>query len=101
VKRTGRTRSAATSAPAQPRASRALQRQRLIDACISALHVHGPSHTTVEKVVAIAGMSPGIVRFYFDSKDAMMVASLEFLAAEFEDRLSAVEKRVDTLEKRR
>ncbi|MBS0394032.1 MAG: TetR family transcriptional regulator C-terminal domain-containing protein, partial [Proteobacteria bacterium] len=73
--------------PARPRATRARQRQRLIEACISALHVHGPSKTTVEKVVAIARMSPGIVRFYFDSKDAMMVASLEFLAAEFEERL--------------
>ncbi len=73
--------------PARPRASRARQRQRLIDACISALHVHGPSKTTVEKVVAIARMSPGIVRFYFESKDAMLVASLEFLAAEFEERL--------------
>jgi len=60
------------------------QRQRLIDACISALHIHGPSNTTVEKVVAIAKMSPGIVRFYFDSKAAMMVASLQFLSSEFE-----------------
>ena len=69
------------------RAARGLQRQRLIDACISALHIHGPSHTTVEKVVAIAKMSPGIVRFYFDSKAAMLVASLQFLAAEFEERV--------------
>jgi TetR/AcrR family transcriptional repressor of bet genes len=59
----------------------------LIDACISALHIYGPSRTTVEKVVAIAKMSPGIVRFYFDSKAAMLVASLQFLSAEFEDRL--------------
>jgi TetR/AcrR family transcriptional regulator, transcriptional repressor of bet genes len=59
----------------------------LIDACISALHIYGPSRTTVEKVVAIAKMSPGIVRFYFDSKAAMLVASLQFLAAEFEERL--------------
>jgi TetR/AcrR family transcriptional regulator, transcriptional repressor of bet genes len=59
----------------------------LIDACISALHMYGPSRTTVEKVVAIAKMSPGIVRFYFDSKAAMLVASLQFLAAEFEERL--------------
>jgi len=59
----------------------------LIDACISALHLYGPSRTTVEKVVAIAKMSPGIVRFYFDSKAAMLVASLQFLAAEFEERL--------------
>ena len=63
------------------------QRQRLIDACISALHIYGPSRTTVEKVVAIAKMSPGIVRFYFASKAAMLVASLQFLATEFEEQL--------------
>lgn len=63
------------------------QRQRLIEACISALHIYGPSRTTVEKVVAIAKMSPGIVRFYFASKASMLVASLQFLAAEFEEQL--------------
>jgi TetR/AcrR family transcriptional repressor of bet genes len=67
--------------------SRQRQRQRLIDACISALHIYGPSNTTVEKVVALADLSPGIVRFYFDSKAAMLVASLEHLAAEFEERV--------------
>jgi len=69
------------------RASRVRQRQRLIDACISALHIHGPSRTTLEKVVALADLSPGIVRFYFDSKDAMLLASLAYLAAEFEERV--------------
>jgi TetR/AcrR family transcriptional repressor of bet genes len=80
----------AKSVPA-PRArnSHGRQRQRLIEACISALHIYGPSRTTVEKVVAIAKMSPGIVRFYFDSKAAMLVASLQFLAAEFEERVNA------------
>src|SRR5579863_8921087 len=73
--------------PAPERASRVRQRQRLIDACISALHIHGPSRTTVEKVVALADLSPGIVRFYFDSKDAMLLASLAHLAAEFEERV--------------
>jgi TetR/AcrR family transcriptional repressor of bet genes len=75
--------------PHTPRArnTRSRQRQRLIDACISALHIYGPSRTTVEKVVAIAKMSPGIVRFYFASKAAMLVASLQFLAAEFEEQL--------------
>src|SRR5580700_5078686 len=67
--------------------SRQRQRQRLIDACISALHIYGPSRTTVEKVVAIAKMSPGIVRFYFASKAAMLVASLQFLSAEFDEQL--------------
>jgi TetR/AcrR family transcriptional regulator, transcriptional repressor of bet genes len=81
----------AKSAPSLPRArngqGHGRQRQRLIDACISALHIYGPSRTTVEKVVAIAKMSPGIVRFYFDSKAAMLVASLQFLAAEFEEQV--------------
>jgi TetR/AcrR family transcriptional repressor of bet genes len=77
---------AAASVP-RARNGHGRQRQRLIDACISALHIYGPSRTTVEKVVAIAKMSPGIVRFYFDSKAAMLVASLQFLAAEFEEQL--------------
>ncbi len=71
------------------RGSKNRQRQRLIDACISALHIHGPSRTTVEKVVAIANLSPGIVRFYFRSKAAMMVASLQYLATEFDEKVSA------------
>ena len=37
--------------------------------------------------MALANLSPGIVRFYFDSKDAMLVASLEYLAREFEQKL--------------
>ncbi len=79
-----------TSKPVRvPRARNAhsRQRQRLIDACISALHIYGPSRTTVEKVVSIARMSPGIVRFYFASKAAMLVASLQFLSSEFEEQL--------------
>ena len=77
------------SRPPIPRArnTHSRQRQKLIDACISALHIYGPSRTTVEKVVAIANMSPGIVRFYFASKASMLVASLQFLAAEFEEKL--------------
>lgn len=34
-------------------------------------------------------MSPGIVRFYFESKDAMLLASLAYLATEFEERVMA------------
>jgi TetR/AcrR family transcriptional regulator, transcriptional repressor of bet genes len=63
------------------------QRQRLIDACITALHLYGPTGATVARVVAIAKLSPGIVRFYFQSKAAMLVASLQFLATEFEERV--------------
>jgi TetR/AcrR family transcriptional repressor of bet genes len=69
--------------------SRLRQRQKLIDACISALHQHGPSRTTIDKVVAIADMSPGIVNFYFETKAALLVAALEYLAVEFEERVLA------------
>gem|GEM_PF-101382 len=78
---------AVPAARAPERAARVRQRLRLIDACISAMHIHGPSRTTVEKVVEIADMSPGIVRFYFDSKAAMLVAALQFLSTEFEERV--------------
>ncbi len=81
--RRSRPRQAAASPP-RHRLSATRQRQRLIDACISALHIYGPSRTTVARVVAIAKLSPGIVRFYFKSKGAMLVASLRFLATEFE-----------------
>jgi TetR/AcrR family transcriptional regulator, transcriptional repressor of bet genes len=85
--RTAKKKSAPRPQIPRARSSHSRQRQRLIDACISALHIYGPSRTTVEKVVAIAKMSPGIVRFYFASKAAMLVASLQFLATEFEEQL--------------
>ncbi|HYL02519.1 MAG TPA: TetR/AcrR family transcriptional regulator [Steroidobacteraceae bacterium] len=78
---------AAAAAHSGRRPGRVRARQRLIDACISALHFYGPSRTTVARVVALAGLSPGIVRFYFNSKAAMLVAALEYLAAEFEARV--------------
>ena len=71
------------SKPAE-RLSRTRQRLKLIDACITALHLHGPSRTTIDKVVSIADMSPGIVNFYFETKAALLVAALEHLALEFE-----------------
>jgi TetR/AcrR family transcriptional regulator, transcriptional repressor of bet genes len=73
-----------STAHVRPRLPAVRQRQRLIDACISALHIYGPSETTVQKVVRIARLSPGIVRFYFKSKSAMLVESLRHLATEFE-----------------
>ena len=76
---------AAREAPRPPAPVR--QRQRLIDATITALHLYGPSGTTVARVVAVARLSPGIVRFYFHSKAAMLVAALQFLATEFEERV--------------
>lgn len=92
--KTGKGKPAAVAKAAAPGAPRrdALplrQRQRLIDASITALHLYGTTGTTVARVVGIAKMSPGIVRFYFRSKGAMLVESLQFLATEFEERVMA------------
>jgi TetR/AcrR family transcriptional repressor of bet genes len=76
-----------TAAKPGEKLSRMRQRQKLIDACISALHLHGPSRTTIDKVVAIADMSPGIVNFYFETKAALLIAALETLAVEFEEKV--------------
>jgi len=38
-------------------------------------------------VVAIADMSPGIVNFYFETKAALLIAALDYLAVEFEERV--------------
>jgi TetR/AcrR family transcriptional repressor of bet genes len=73
----------------QEKLSRTRQRQKLIDACISALYLHGPSRTTIDKVVSIADMSPGIVNFYFETKASLLLSALESLAVEFEERVLA------------
>ncbi len=78
-----------TAEPPAEKLSRIRQRQKLIDACISALYQHGPSRTTIDKVTTIADMSPGIVNFYFETKAALLIATLDHLAAEFEERVIA------------
>jgi TetR/AcrR family transcriptional repressor of bet genes len=78
---------AAVIPQAAERQLRIRQRQKLIDACITALYQHGPSRTTIDKVVTIADMSPGIVNFYFETKAALLVAALDHLAVEFEERV--------------
>ncbi len=78
-----------TAEPPAEKLSRIRQRQKLIEACITALHQHGPSRTTIDKVTTIADMSPGIVNFYFETKAALLIAVLDHLAAEFEERVIA------------
>jgi TetR/AcrR family transcriptional repressor of bet genes len=78
---------AAVLPKAAERQLRLRQRQKLIEACITAIHQHGPSRTTIDKVVTIADMSPGIVNFYFETKAALLVAALDFLATEFDERV--------------
>lgn len=63
---------------------RGQRRQQLIDATIDSIARFGLSNTTLAKVTQIAGLSPGIVSFYFNSKDALLLATLRFVAVEYE-----------------
>ncbi|HEY5658506.1 MAG TPA: SRPBCC family protein [Myxococcota bacterium] len=69
------------------------RRRQLIEGAITCIAEHGLSGTTVAKVSQAAGLSPGIVNFYFQSKDALLLATLRYVAEEFERR------RLETLER--
>jgi len=68
----------------EPRDAR--RRRELIGATITSIARHGLSGTTVAKVAKIAGLSTGIVNFYFHSKQALLLATLEHVDREFELR---------------
>ena len=63
---------------------RSTRRQELIDAAIASIAEHGLVGTTVARVAKAAGLSQGIVSFYFDGKRALLLATLEYVESEFE-----------------
>ncbi len=65
------------------------RRQQLIDATIVAISEYGLSRTTLAKVAKLAQLSPGIVNFYFKRKDELLLATLRFLAEEFQAAVEA------------
>src|SRR3972149_5347916 len=64
-------------------AKQARQRQ-LIDATVTSIGRHGFAGTTLTHVAGAAGLSPGIVNFYFRSKEQLLIATLEQIAEEYE-----------------
>ena len=73
-----------TESVKEPRDAR--RRRELIEATIRSIARHGLSRTTVAKVAKIAGLSTGIVNFYFHSKQALLLATLEHVDREVELR---------------
>jgi len=64
----------------------ARRRRQLIEATIRSIAAHGLSGTTVARVARRAGLSAGIVNFYFRTKDALLLATLEAVDGEFAAR---------------
>jgi TetR/AcrR family transcriptional repressor of bet genes len=68
----------------KPNAVKEARQRQLIDATISTIGRVGYSGTTLNHVAGAAGLSPGIVNFYFKSKDQLLAATLAQLAEEHE-----------------
>src|SRR5688500_9036536 len=59
------------------------RRLELIEATVRSIAKRGFSDTTLADVADIAGLSRGIVNFYFKSKDALFAETLRVLADEY------------------
>ncbi|MFB3117902.1 MAG: Rieske 2Fe-2S domain-containing protein, partial [Myxococcota bacterium] len=68
----------------EPRDAR--RRRELIEATIESIARNGLSGTTIAKVAEIANLSAGIVSFYFRTKQALLLATLEHIDSAFERR---------------
>src|SRR5215468_11277583 len=68
----------------RPSVVKETRQRQLIDATISTIGRVGYSGTTLNHVAGAAGLSPGIVNFYFKSKDQLLAATLAQLAEEHE-----------------
>ena len=63
---------------------RGARRQQLIEAAMRSIAKYGLAHTTVARVAEEAGLSQGIMNFYFDGKQALLLATLEYVESEFQ-----------------
>jgi len=63
---------------------RATRRQQLIEATMRSIANHGLARTTVARVAEKAGLSQGIMNFYFEGKQALLLATLEYVESEFQ-----------------
>ena len=75
------------------KASKEARRLQLIEATIDSLARRGYSETTLADVADGAGLSRGIVNFHFESKEKLLVATLQAMADEYANHWnSALEK---------
>lgn len=65
------------------KASKETRRQQLIEATIDSLAKRGYSETTMADVADGAGLSRGIVNFHFESKENLLIATLQYMADEY------------------
>ncbi len=79
------------------KADKETRRQQLIDATIDSIAKRGYSETTMADISDGAGLSRGIVNFYFDSKEKLLTETLQHLSDEYSAHWrAALEKAPDS-----
>jgi AcrR family transcriptional regulator len=78
-----------TKQPAFTRSDPDVRRQELIAACARALAKHGGHGASVRVICAEAGVSPGLLRHYFDGIDALIAETYLSIGAEVAEALQA------------
>ncbi len=66
------------------------RRRQLIEATIDGISRKGFTELKIADVAATAGLSVGIVNFYFKSKDALLIATLKHLVDDYEQHMQSV-----------
>lgn len=66
-----------------------VQRARIVRATVRCLARHGYSGLTMRRVAGEAGVSQGILHYYFRDKRAMLTAALEAVTADLDGRVAA------------
>src|SRR3982751_5450590 len=75
------------------KASKQTRQQQLIEATIDSLAKRGYADTTLANVADGAKLSRGIVNFHFESKEKLLVATLQYMADEYSNHWNnALEK---------
>ena len=67
-----------------------VRREQIVHATIRCLAHEGYSGLTMKKVAREAGVSQGILHYYFESKRAILIAALELVMADLDRRVAAL-----------
>jgi AcrR family transcriptional regulator len=70
-----------------------LRREQIVRATIRCLARHGYTRLTMKKVAREAGVSQGILHYYFADKRAILVATLGAVARDLDRRVAAAQSR--------
>jgi len=77
------------------KASKETRQQQLIEATIDSLAKRGYSDTTLANVADGAKLSRGIVNFHFESKEKLLVATLQYMSDEYAGHWNAALEKAD------